>query len=221
MSISKVGIGIATPVALEVPEAIVTASAQLPTYYGEFELATFHVEGADRVVETPHLLLSMGLSDGGSDATPLVRIHSECFTGDVFRSSRCDCGKQLDYALEAISARGHGAVVYLRQEGRGVGLVNKVKAYALQDHEGLDTVDANVALGLPVDAREYSAAAAILLKEQADTIDLLTNNPEKVRGIESFGITVRSRRPVVRSARHGGSYLRTKAERMGHILSDE
>jgi GTP cyclohydrolase II len=186
------------------------ASASLPTRYGPFELRVYEHAGA----EYPVVL--RGPLDGGSP--PLVRLHSECLTGEVLGSLRCDCGEQLMQALDLIAAEGRGALIYLRQEGRGIGLVNKVRAYGLQD-EGLDTVQANLALGLPSDARTYDAAAAILRLLDVSSVRLITNNPAKIASLESHGIAVAERvplRPTVYP--DNADYLRTKVERMGHRI---
>ena len=149
--------------------------------------------------------------------SPLVRLHSECWTGDVLGSLRCDCGEQLGRALRAITAEGAGALLYLRQEGRGIGLANKLRAYALQD-EGLDTVAANLALGLPVDAREYGGAAAILADLGVRRLRLMTNNPDKVAALESHGISVTERVPLPALPNPVNvGYLETKAARLGHL----
>ena len=150
----------------------------------------------------------------------LVRVHSECLTGDVFGSLRCDCGQQLEAALQAIEAEGAGVVVYLRgHEGRGIGLGHKLRAYALQD-QGRDTVDANLDLGLPVDSREYGIGAQILVDLGITTMRCLTNNPAKYGGLEGFGLTIVERVPLeVVPNTENIAYLRTKQQRMGHVLS--
>jgi len=150
---------------------------------------------------------------------PLVRIHSECLTGEALGSLKCDCGAQLDMALSMIGEHGSGVLVYLRQEGRGIGLENKIKAYALQE-KGLDTVDANLALGLPADARDYAAATRLLKTLAIGRCDILSNNPAKVSAVEQAGITVRERIPLVTRGVHPVccDYLKTKQTRMGHLL---
>jgi GTP cyclohydrolase II len=191
------------------------ARAALPTRFGEFEVCVFHVEGA----ATDELALIHGSLD--SKAPPLVRLHSECITGDVLGSLRCDCGEQLTASLALIAEADAGVLLYLRQEGRGIGLANKIRAYALQDR-GLDTVDANLALGLPVDRREYASAAAILRHLGILRVRLLTNNPLKHRALEQHGVVVMERVPLVVAPNHvNGDYLRTKADRMGHLLAFE
>jgi GTP cyclohydrolase II len=189
------------------------ASAALPSRFGEFRVAVFQVDGTPD--ESPVLIY--GDLDG--DTVPLVRLHSECLTGDVLGSMRCDCGEQLAVSLEQIAEYGVGVLLYLRQEGRGIGLVNKIRAYSLQD-TGLDTVDANLALGLPVDAREYGSAAAILQHLGLREVRLLTNNPAKLRALELHGITVVERLPIeIRPNSANRGYLQTKAVRMGHLLA--
>jgi GTP cyclohydrolase II len=188
------------------------ARAALPTRFGEFEVCVFDVEAATREA----LALIHGSLD--TDAVPLVRLHSECITGDVLGSLRCDCGEQLNASLALIAKEPAGVLLYLPQEGRGIGLANKIRAYALQDR-GLDTVDANLALGLPVDRREYASAAAILLHLGIPRVRLLTNNPLKQRALEQHGVEVVERVPLVVPPNHvNGDYLRTKADRMGHLL---
>ncbi|MFJ9604815.1 GTP cyclohydrolase II [Kitasatospora sp. NPDC101176] len=180
-------------------------------YRAEAEAFTFHglADGAE------HLALAFGeVPEGG---TPLVRLHSECLTGDVFGSDRCDCGPQLRESVERIAEAG-GFLLYLRQEGRGIGLYNKLDAYALQD-SGLDTYDANTALGLPEDGRDYTAAAQMLAALGAATVDLLSNNPDKAAQLADLGVTVRHRVPTgVHQNASNVRYLRAKAERTGHSI---
>lgn len=184
------------------------ATATVPTHWGEF---TTHAYRRPDGIE--HLALVLGaLGDA-----PLVRVHSECLTGDVFASARCDCGAQRDLALELIAAEGRGALIYLRgQEGRGIGLGEKIRAYALQE-AGYDTVDANLALGHPADARDYSDAAEILGLLGVTSIRLLTNNPAKTDALTAHGIDVTMREPIIiEPTTASAAYLRTKRERMGH-----
>ncbi|MFJ9459654.1 GTP cyclohydrolase II [Kitasatospora sp. NPDC101447] len=180
-------------------------------YRAEAEVFTFHglADGAE------HLALALGtVPEGG---TPLVRLHSECLTGDVFGSERCDCGPQLRESVERISEAG-GYLLYLRQEGRGIGLYNKLDAYALQD-SGLDTYDANTALGLPEDGRDYTAAAQMLAALDATGIDLLSNNPDKAAQLAGLGISVRHRVPTgVHLSASNVRYLTAKVERTGHSI---
>lgn len=186
------------------------STARLPTRLGAFEALVF----ADRLDGSEPVALLYG--DIASAETPLVRIHSECWTGDVLGSLRCDCGEQLGRALTAITSHGSGALLYLRQEGRGIGLANKMRAYGLQD-DGLDTVDANAALGLPIDARDYGGAAAILIELGLRRIRLMTNNPHKVAALEAGGISVVERVPVTALPNVTNSaYLETKVTRLGH-----
>ena len=193
----------------------VPSEASLPTPYGEFVIRVFHEEetGLD------HVAMTLGSMDGPDPV--LVRLHSECLTGDVFGSLRCDCGPQLHAALERISTRGWGVVLYLRQEGRGIGLHGKIQAYRLQDH-GLDTLDANLALGYPGDARRYDIAARMIGALGIREITLLSNNPDKVKQLESHGVSVHGRDPLVAGVGEDNrSYLETKQRRMGHLIEDE
>lgn len=187
----------------------------LPTQHGTFSVIGYR----DRATGQEHVAMvsPRGLT-GLRGRPPLVRVHSECLTGDVFGSQRCDCGAQLDQALARVAAEG-GAVVYLRgHEGRGVGLLAKLQAYALQD-EGLDTVDAQIALGLPVDAREYAAGAAILLDLGVEAVRLLTNNPRKVEAMQEHGLEVSAVEPIrTEPLATNAAYLRTKRDRLGHQL---
>jgi len=191
------------------------ATARIPTVYGDFTAVVFEsLLNGDQ-----HLALVMGEVDGGDRV--LVRVHSECLTGDAFGSLRCDCGPQLDDALRRIAAEGQGVVIYLRgHEGRGIGLAHKLRAYNLQER-GRDTVDANVELGLPVDNREYGIGAHMLRDLGVTTMRLLTNNPEKYGGLEGFGLEVVERVPLEsRPNPENISYLRTKRDRMGHLLGN-
>src|SRR5437868_2158332 len=183
------------------------AEAALPTRFGTFKISVFEVDGSPGEVAA----LIRGRLDGPTP--PLVRLHSECLTGDVLGSLRCDCGQQLEAALALIAAAEAGVLLYLPQEGRGIGLANKIRAYALQDR-GLDTVDANLALGLPVDRRDYAAAAEVLLSLGLRQVRLLTNNPLKSQALERHGIQVVERVPIrVRPNPVNRHYLRTKAVR--------
>jgi GTP cyclohydrolase II len=194
------------------PVVELQAEATLATRFGAFKIAVFNVEGAPGEVAA----LTRGPLHG--DTIPLVRLHSECLTGDVLGSLRCDCGQQLGAALELIASAPAGVLLYLPQEGRGIGLANKIRAYALQD-QGLDTVDANLALGLPVDRRDYAAAAHILLSLGLQQVRLLTNNPAKSAALEKHGVQVVERVPLaVPPNPINLDYLRTKADRMGHLL---
>ena len=188
------------------------ADAALPARTGQFRIAIFRAgAGGDEIV-------ALYCGDLETGEPMLVRVHSECLTGDVLGSARCDCGEQKDEALERIAAEGRGIFLYLRQEGRGIGLVNKIRAYEQQD-QGLDTVDANLVLCLPVDAREYASAAAVLREMGARRVRLLTNNPAKERALAACGIDVVERAPLlVRPNAHNIAYLRTKAARMDHDL---
>lgn len=191
------------------------ATAQLPTRWGSFEIVGYR----DRATGAEHVALLHPGPGGAPLLDPLVRVHSECLTGDALGSLRCDCGAQLAAALQAVASEG-GAVVYMGgHEGRGIGLVAKVAAYALQD-SGLDTVDANVALGSPVDGREYGAAAAILADVGWDRVRLLTNNPAKVSGLTEWGVVVSERVGLdVGGSMESAAYRRSKRERLGHALS--
>lgn len=188
------------------------ADAALPTRFGDFRIAILRVgETGSEVV-----VIQLGRLTGAEP--PLVRLHSECLTGEVFGSRRCDCGEQLEAALRSIAAAGRGALLYLRQEGRGIGLANKIRAYALQDL-GLDTVDANLALGLPPDRRDYGAAVAVLRYFRVRQVRLLTNNPRKCQALEQRGVSVVERVPLaVEPNPTNLAYLRTKEARLGHLL---
>lgn len=184
----------------------------LPTRYGDFQCRIYRSSLDDK----EHLALFVGEVSGGS--APLVRVHSECLTGDVLHSLRCDCGDQLQHCMEEIQKEGRGLLLYMRQEGRGIGLGAKLQAYALQD-EGLDTVEANLKLGFGADQREYRSSALILEDLGVSAIRLMTNNPAKVEGLSQSGISIEERVPVViPSNRHNAKYLETKRTRLGHLL---
>jgi GTP cyclohydrolase II len=190
-------------------------AARVPTEFGEFDLYLY----TNNQDEKEHLALVKGDVSGQSDVP--VRIHSECFTGDVMGSRRCDCGEQLHRAMSIISEVGRGVVVYLRQEGRGIGLLEKLRAYNLQD-EGYDTVEANLLLGHQADERDYTVAARILEDLDVQSILLLTNNPTKIEALKDLGIHITARVPV-QSTIHADNvvYMKTKARRMHHLLDIE
>jgi GTP cyclohydrolase II len=195
-----------------VGEIELVSKAKLPTRFGIFTIYGFldHRDGKE------HTAMIHG-EVRGAEACPL-RIHSECHTGDIWFSLRCDCREQLDASLNYINSQERGVIIYLRQEGRGIGLLNKLKAYDLQD-QGLDTVDANNHLGLPTDARSYEAAAEIIRLLGIESVALITNNPEKIKGLRKNRITVTDRIPVIiHSNLHNKRYLQTKKERLGHLL---
>ncbi|HEU4656467.1 MAG TPA: bifunctional 3,4-dihydroxy-2-butanone-4-phosphate synthase/GTP cyclohydrolase II [Capillimicrobium sp.] len=187
-------------------------STALPTTFGDFTAVGYR----SLVDDKHHVALVKGEVAGREDV--LVRVHSECLTGDVFHSLRCDCGEQLESALAMIEREGSGVLLYLAQEGRGIGLLNKLRAYKLQE-DGLDTVDANLKLGLPADLRDYGIGAQILTDLGLTSIRILTNNPKKIRGLEGYGLSVTEQVPIEHLANpHNEAYLRAKAERMGHTL---
>ncbi|HOP29310.1 MAG TPA: bifunctional 3,4-dihydroxy-2-butanone-4-phosphate synthase/GTP cyclohydrolase II [Spirochaetota bacterium] len=188
------------------------SEAEMPTDYGSFKIYAYESEVEDKT----HIALVKGNIEG-ADEVP-VRVHSECLTGDVFGSRRCDCGSQLHKAMEYIEKHGTGVVLYLRQEGRGIGLGNKIKAYHLQD-KGLDTVEANIKLGFPSDLRNYGIGAQILVDLGCTKIKLITNNPKKIIGIEGYGLEVTGRIPVeITPMEENRFYLETKRDRMGHLI---
>jgi 3,4-dihydroxy 2-butanone 4-phosphate synthase/GTP cyclohydrolase II len=187
-------------------------ATRLPTAFGEFSAIGYR----SLIDEKHHVALVKGEVAGCEDV--LVRVHSECLTGDVFHSLRCDCGEQLESALAMIEREGQGVLLYLAQEGRGIGLLNKLRAYKLQE-DGYDTVEANERLGLPADLRDYGIGAQILVDLGLSSIRILTNNPKKIRGLEGYGLSVTAQIPIVHPPNeHNAAYLRTKAQRMGHTL---
>jgi 3,4-dihydroxy 2-butanone 4-phosphate synthase/GTP cyclohydrolase II len=187
-------------------------ATKMPTAFGEFTVVGYR----SLVDEKHHVAMVKGEVEGKKDV--LVRVHSECLTGDVFHSLRCDCGEQLEAALAQIEGEGEGVLLYLSQEGRGIGLLNKLKAYKLQE-EGYDTVDANLKLGLPADLRDYGIGAQILVDLGLSSIRILTNNPKKIRGLEGYGLSVSAQIPIVHPPNeHNEAYMRAKRERMGHTL---
>jgi 3,4-dihydroxy 2-butanone 4-phosphate synthase/GTP cyclohydrolase II len=188
------------------------AEANLPTDYGAFRIHAYEsaVDGEH------HVALVMG--EWKPEDPVLVRVHSQCLTGDIFASSRCDCGSQLHRALETIAAEGRGVLLYLRQEGRGIGLVHKIMAYELQD-QGKDTVEANLALGFKADQRDYGIGAQILAELGVRKMRLLTNNPRKFVGLEGYGLSISDRVPIeIPAGEQNRRYLRTKKEKLGHLL---
>jgi GTP cyclohydrolase II len=192
------------------------AEADFPTQFGFFRIHGFEGVSGDRVEEA--VALEMGNLGGGDP--PLVRVHSQCLTGDVFHSLRCDCHAQLEMALQRIAQEGRGLLIYERQEGRGIGLLNKLRAYELQD-QGADTVEANERLGFDSDLRSYRLPAAILQYFGLKAVRLLSNNPEKLEALESAGVEVAERVPCLADVLETReAYLRAKKEKMGHLLED-
>src|SRR5262249_1513551 len=184
----------------------------LPTEFGDFTAVGYR----SLVDDKHHVAMVKGEVDGAADV--MVRVHSECLTGDVFHSLRCDCGEQLEAALATIEREGRGVLLYLSQEGRGIGLLNKLRAYKLQE-EGLDTVDANLQLGLPADLRDYGIGAQILVDLGLSSIRILTNNPKKIHGLEGYGLSVAEQVPIQSVPNpHNEAYLNAKRDRLGHAL---
>ncbi|MBK6462878.1 MAG: GTP cyclohydrolase II [Myxococcales bacterium] len=199
--------------ATRTPRVRVEAMSALPTRFGDFRIYVFSAEGEHR----EHVAMVRGDVWGATEV--LTRLHSECLTGDIMSSLRCDCREQLERGLELVGAANQGIVLYLRQEGRGIGLANKIRAYKLQQEQGLDTVDANLALGFQDDLRDYGVAAALLRTLGVRSVDLLTNNPAKVLGLQRHGMAVTSRVPhAIAPGQHNEAYLATKAMRSGHLL---
>jgi 3,4-dihydroxy 2-butanone 4-phosphate synthase/GTP cyclohydrolase II len=188
------------------------SEAKLPTEVGEFRIAGYR----SRVSDEEFVVLFKGRME--SDVPTLARIHSQCLTGDVFGSTKCDCGRQLHQAMRLIEQEGRGAIVYQLQEGRGIGIINKIRAYALQD-EGADTVEANERLGLAVDLREYRQCAEVLFELGLCKVRVMSNNPLKLQAMEDAGLRVVERVPIeVESADAAAHYLRTKKQKLGHLL---
>jgi GTP cyclohydrolase II len=189
-------------------------SSKLPTQWAVFDMHGYE----DINTKKEHIILSLGdVSDG---EPVLARVHSECLTGDALFSLRCDCGSQLEAAMQAIATEGRGAILYLRQEGRGIGLLNKIKAYKLQD-EGADTVEANEALGFGADMRDYSICRQMLGHLKIDAVKLMTNNPRKVKALQDMGVNVVERMPLRTGKNpHNEKYLATKAGKLGHMMKD-
>lgn len=190
------------------------AECNLPTKFGDYKIKVFEND----VDSHHHIALIKG--DLDPEKPTLVRVHSECLTGDIFASCRCDCGAQLQSAMRQIADHGHGVILYVRQEGRGIGLVNKIKAYGLQQDQGMDTVEANESLGFKADLRDYGIGAQVLAHLGIKKMRLLTNNPKKIIGLEGYGLEVVERVPIeMEPSDHNTDYLRAKKKKMGHILN--
>jgi 3,4-dihydroxy 2-butanone 4-phosphate synthase/GTP cyclohydrolase II len=189
------------------------AEAELPTEYGDFQIIGY------RSFTSTEEFIALVKGTLRPSRASLVRIHSQCMTGDVFGSTRCDCGRQLQEALRLIAAEGHGAIIYQQQEGRGIGIINKIRAYRLQD-EGADTVEANEQLGLDIDSRRYEQCAEILRDLGLGKVRILSNNPAKIRALEQYGLEVVERVALeVQPQEAARRYLRTKKEKMGHLIN--
>ncbi len=196
-----------------IPSVVRAADAKLPTKYGDFRIA-----GYRSLVSDEEFVVAYKGELRTNDAVP-VRIHSQCLTGDVFHSAKCDCGEQLQFAMETIAKEGRGAVVYQQQEGRGIGIINKIRAYALQD-EGADTIEANVRLGLDVDSRRYEQCVEIIKDLGIKRIKALTNNPDKIRAMRDGGLEIEERVPIeFEPSKDTQRYLSVKKFQMGHLLS--
>jgi 3,4-dihydroxy 2-butanone 4-phosphate synthase/GTP cyclohydrolase II len=190
------------------------AETNLPTDYGDFLMKIYR----STVDNAEHIALVKGEFEPGDEV--LLRVHSECMTSEVFHSLKCDCRVQLDRAMEAVSKEGKGVVIYMRQEGRGIGLTNKIKAYALQN-EGYDTVEANQKLGLPMDLRDYGIGAQIIADLGIRKLKLMTNNPQKIVGLEGYGLEIVERVPLeISPHKNNIDYLKTKKKKMGHLLDN-
>lgn len=189
------------------------ANAKLPTEFGEFRIAGYR----SLISDEEFVVIYKGKMDG--DTPTLVRIHSQCLTGDVFGSIKCDCGPQLHAAMRMVETEGRGAIVYQQQEGRGIGILNKIRAYALQD-EGADTVEANEELGFAIDARDYQQCAEILFDLGLCKVKVISNNPDKLAALERAGLTIVERIPIeIDTEEPAAHYLKTKKEKMGHLIS--
>ncbi len=199
------------------------ATADIPTAHGEFKLYAYESTDTDgENVETDKTHIALTKGDIADAAPILVRVHSQCLTGDVFGSLRCDCGEQLEVALQTIEKEGRGVVLYMRQEGRGMGLKGKIRAYQLQDSDGLDTVEANEHLGYPADLRDYGIGAQILADLGVRKMRLMTNNPQKVKGLDGYGLEIVERVPLkTKPNPFNRRYLETKRSKLGHLLLDE
>lgn len=199
------------------------ATADIPTAHGEFKLYAYESTDTDgEIVEADKTHIALTKGDVADAAPILVRVHSQCLTGDVFGSLRCDCGEQLEAALQKIEKEGRGVVVYMRQEGRGMGLKGKLRAYQLQDSDGLDTVEANEHLGFPADLRDYGIGAQILVDLGVRKMRLMTNNPQKVKGLDGHGLEIVERVPLQTEPNpFNRRYLQTKRSKLGHLLLDE